>query len=47
MPNKMEDNLKYTKNITMPKYTKACGAEIQSVFLSSTKIMEASNDAFV
>lgn len=39
--------LKYTKNMTMPKYTRACGAEMRSVFLSSTKIMEATSDAFV
>ena len=33
--------------MTIPKYTKACGAEIRSVFLSRTKIIEATMDAFV
>lgn len=47
MPNKIDDNLKYTKKMTMPKYTNACGAEISSVFLSNTKMIDATTDAFV
>lgn len=39
--------LKYTKKITIPKYTNACGAEIMSVFLSSTKMIEATRQALV
>lgn len=31
----------------MPKQTSACGADINSVFLSSTKMIDATTDAFV
>lgn len=47
IPNNIDDSLKYTKNMTIPKYTSACGADIKSVFLSKTNMTDATRQALV
>lgn len=47
IPRRIEEILKYTKNTTIPKYRRLCGAEITSVFLSRINSTDAAMHAFV